>query len=36
MREHCPQIPVILVANKVDSNFKLVDERVTKRQYKFA
>ena len=31
MRGHCPHIPCILIANKID-----LDPRVTSRQYKFA
>jgi len=30
MRNHCPHIPCIAIANKID-----MDERVTKRKYKF-
>ena len=30
MREHCPHIPCMVIANKID-----IDERTTQRQYKF-
>ena len=30
MRHHCPHIPCIVIANKID-----MDERVTQRKYKF-
>lgn len=30
MRHHCPNIPCIIIANKID-----IDERATQRQYKF-
>ncbi len=30
MRQHCPKIPCIVIANKID-----IDERATQRQYKF-
>lgn len=30
MRSHCPHIPCIVIANKID-----MDEKVTTRRYKF-
>ncbi len=30
MRHHCPNIPCIVIANKID-----IDERATQRKYKF-
>ena len=30
MRHHCPHIPCIVIANKID-----IDERATQRKYKF-
>lgn len=30
MRSHCPKIPCIVIANKID-----IDERATQRKYKF-
>lgn len=39
MRVHCPDIPGILVANKIDGKLVcvfLADERVTKRTYNFS
>ena len=30
MRQHCPSIPCIVIANKID-----IDERATQRRYKF-
>ena len=30
MRHHCPNIPCIIIANKID-----IDERATQRKYKF-
>lgn len=30
MRNHCPHIPCIVIANKID-----IDERATQRKYKF-
>ena len=30
MKSHCPHIPCIVIANKID-----IDERATQRQYKF-
>ena len=39
MREHCPNIPCICVANKIDGLLKftfLVDRTVTEKTFKFA
>ena len=30
MKQHCPKIPCIIIANKID-----IDERATQRKYKF-